>query len=469
MKNSVMPGKLRRYLLLALVFALPPQMANGQAWDAVKYFKYNIDNVTVTPVVAGTWNVKVIFSVTNPTLGGFWNIRDDAPFTSAGAGLTLDIGWDPASDFTNTGSANPALSPVVTTALGTGAAIPVQVRGLQGNIPPAGVATACDLDPSKCPGVTPTGRFWVAKNVTPRPLGAVKDGRVAIEGKPVCNGIAGFTCPTTVAPFANVPVPSVVASFAFTATESLAAMIPDPRRQIVDIAKCQQCHDNKQHGATIVPKLSLHGNNRTENLGLCVMCHNPNQTDVPYRYQTTGTTADPRIAGPEVPIDFKVLVHSIHSGGFRVNPYVVVGFQSSVNDFSDVRFPRELRNCVNCHIDASGKGTFELPIKSTLGTTVTTQSIYLVAPPTATPPGVRAISVDPADDLKITPIAAACSACHDKAEVKSHMVRTGGASFGTLQANIGVTVKEKCANCHGPGKEEDVRRAHEISRGGGGD
>jgi hypothetical protein len=42
------------------------------------------------------------------------------------------------------------------------------------------------------------------------------------------------------------------------------------------------------------------------------------------------------------------------------------------------------------------------------------------------------------------------------------MVKTGGASFATTQANIGVTIKERCASCHGPGKDKDVRKAHEI-------
>jgi OmcA/MtrC family decaheme c-type cytochrome len=456
MTFTAMLGKLGRLMLMGLALAIPAHLAQAQAWDAVKYFQYNIENVTVTPAGPGSWTVRVIFSVSNPALGGTWNIRNDLPFTSAGASLTLDIGWDAASDFTNTGSANASLLPLVGTALGSGAAIPVRVGGLQGA---TGGAAACDPDPLQCPGVaSTTNRFWVQKTVTPVPFtAAVKFGRVALEGKPVCNGIAGFTCPTAAAPFAAVPVTSATASFAFTATQSLAAIVANPRRAIVDINKCHQCHDGKQHGNVVVPKLSLHGNNRTENLGLCVVCHNPNQTDVPYRYETTGTTADPRIAGKETPIDFKVLVHSIHAGGFRETPYVVVGFGSSVNDFSDVRFPRELRNCVNCHIDANGKGTFELPIKATLGTTVNTQSNYLV-PPGAT----RSINVNPNDDLRMTPTAATCSACHDNAEVRSHMVRTGGASFATLQANIGTTIVERCANCHGPGKDRDVRKVHEI-------
>jgi OmcA/MtrC family decaheme c-type cytochrome len=78
--------------------------------------------------------------------------------------------------------------------------------------------------------------------------------------------------------------------------------------------------------------------------------------------------------------------------------------------------------------------------------------------------------VDPNDDVKITPIAATCSGCHDKAEVRSHMIRTGGASFATTQARItSGAVRERCASCHGPGKDEDVRKAHEIGTGGGSD
>jgi DnaJ-class molecular chaperone len=69
----------------------------------------------------------------------------------------------------------------------------------------------------------------------------------------------------------------------------------------------------------------------------------------------------------------------------------------------------------------------------------------------------------------MTPTAATCSACHDKSEVRSHMVKMGGASFSATQANIGITIKEKCANCHGPGKDKDVRKAHEIGSSDGHD
>jgi OmcA/MtrC family decaheme c-type cytochrome len=434
------------------------------AWEATKYFRYDIENVVVTPTGApSTWSVKVIFSVANPIIGGTWDIKRAPPFQSAGASLTADFGWDPAADFTNTGSANPLLSPIVTTALGSGLAIPVQTRNLQTT-----GAAAC-ASSVECPGIPDlTNRYWLARTLTPVAFtGPVTTGRVAIEGKPVCDGVAGFSCPAG-PPYAIVPVKSAAVSIALKATESLAAIIADPRRAIVDIAKCQGCHDGKPHGdITEIPRLSLHGGNRNENLGLCVMCHNANQTDVVYRYLTSGTTADPRIGDAETAIDFKTMVHSIHAGGFRKKPLVVIGFNSSVNDFSYVRFPATLRNCTTCHIDANGKGTFELPLKAgVLGTTVNSQSVYQVPFGSS-----RTINVNPFTHLKVSPTAAVCSSCHDESEAKSHMIKTGGAAFAVKQADIGTKVKERCAGCHGPGKDKDVRKVHEIrsSGGGGGD
>ena len=300
-------------------------------------------------------------------------------------------------------------------------------------------------------------RFWVQRAVTPVKFTQdVAMGRVAIEGRAVCNGLVG--CPPG-PPYANIPVRSEVVDFAFLSVAApTAAVVADQRRVIVDFeTKCKVCHNDKSvdRNGQPIPRLSLHGGNRNENLKLCVMCHNPNQTDVPYRL----VTADARTSGPETPLDMKTMIHSIHSGGFREKPFVVIGFNSSVNDFSEVRFPATLSNCLNCHVQSGGKGTFELPLASSaLGTTVKTGSTYAVPAGSS-----RTISVDPSDDLKITPTAATCSACHDKAEVRSHIVKKGGASFATLQRNIGVTVKERCASCHGPGKEKDVRRAHEIS------
>jgi OmcA/MtrC family decaheme c-type cytochrome len=446
----------RCHLTLFAALAVTACAASAQtaplplAWEQTKYFQYNIENVTVAPATtAGKWTVKVIFSVSNPVQGNEWDIKTAAPFQGAGAALTLDIGWNPETDFTNTGSTGAALAPLLSTTTGTGVALPIQARNLQTT-----GSTACGA--TDCPGVPSVltrKLYWVSRDITPVP--AASAGRVALEGKPVCNGLPG--CPTSVAPFANIPVKSATADFAIPASATTAALLPNQRRQVVDIAKCKGCHDDGKHGDVVVPRLSLHGANRNENLDLCVTCHNPNQTDVPYRYLEP---ADPRIGAAETPIDFKVMVHSIHAGGFRKTPYVVIGRNSSVNDFSGVRFPAELRkSCLKCHVtDASGRGSFELPLKSAvLGTTIKSQSIYQVSAGSE-----RTIDVNPANDLKITPTAATCSACHDNSEVRSHMIRTGGASFATTQDKIGTTVKERCATCHGPGKDKDVRKVHEL-------
>src|SRR5512139_3892818 len=72
---------------LAALAASPSPRADAQAWDAVKYFQYNIENVTVMPdvVVRGAYKVRVIFSVTDPVNGGVaWNIKTAPPFQFTG-------------------------------------------------------------------------------------------------------------------------------------------------------------------------------------------------------------------------------------------------------------------------------------------------------------------------------------------------------------------------------------------------
>jgi len=458
-------------------FAVGALLAAGHAqatvdlWKAASHFQYNIEKVGVTalPSTPPSYKVKVVFSVTDPKIANQpWDIKNQLPFRSAGAQLTLDIGWNPAADFVNTGSNSGSFTPL--TALGDAAAFPVRVPIIaNGTLLPATkecTASDCGAPTRLNPGGL--NRYFAESTITPLPSGtSVTAGRVALEGHPVCSGqLAGFPpdpCPPA-APFPAIPARSEAVDFSFAPTTALAAIIPDQRRPIVDINKCKACHDDKDHGTGVVPRLSLHGGNRNENLRVCVICHNPNQTDVPWRRAAIATDTPQNgvlIAGAEVPVDFKVMVHSIHAGGFRKQAFVVIGFRSSVNDFSGVRFPKQLRDCTNCHIDANGKGSFELPLpKEVLGTTIMTQSSYLSAP--------RSIDVDPSNDAKISPTAAVCSACHDSTEVKSHMIRTGGASFDTPQSAIGASVRERCASCHGPGKEEDVRKAHEIAGGGGG-
>lgn len=403
------------------------------AWDAVQYFQYNIQRINYNSTAR---SVTVVFSVTNPKASNApYDILDRsvATFTPPGATLRVDVGWNTpgwqTTELVNTGSlpGGETLVPITRTWMnfvppnpgGVGASYPNVLNALTG-------AKRCSTLNSPCGGVpNPNLTFYVSTVLPKQAAGA---GRIAIEGHPVKQ--TGVDA-TGAAIFANIPVKSVYADFAIDSTGV-------PRRQIVEIAKCKVCHDGGQHGDTVVPRLSLHGGNRTEEPGVCVVCHNPNQTDVAYRS-----------SGQEQSVDFKRLVHGIHAGGMRKSPLIIVGFRGSVNDFSGVRFPAELRNCVLCHIDKNGKGTFELPLSTTLGSTITTASVLSPLPGT--------VDVNPANDLKISPIAAACSACHDDRETRDHMI-SKGASFGALQSVL--AGKELCNACHGPGKERDVRRVH---------
>jgi OmcA/MtrC family decaheme c-type cytochrome len=92
-------------------------------------------------------------------------------------------------------------------------------------------------------------------------------------------------------------------------------------------AACNECHD----------LLSAHGGSR-QDIKLCVTCHSPQTID-----PDTGNT-----------VDMKVMVHKIHMGENLPSvqagmPYIIIGNNQSVHDFSNVVFPQDIRNCVRCH------------------------------------------------------------------------------------------------------------------------
>ncbi len=162
-------------------------------------------------------------------------------------------------------------------------------------------------------------------------------------------------------------------------------------RAVAQQENCQTCHD----------ELSAHGGNRTDFNG-CLLCHTSGAED----------RNDPAVADgtPGVGIDFRIMIHKIHSGaalpsvlgmGTDVDgnrdytvppkPYRLVGFGNSVHDFSHVLYPRwpslsqpmprdtgygdasedaqrkeDLQrqgpvDCASCHGDPDGDGPLEAP------------------------------------------------------------------------------------------------------------
>jgi len=58
-----------------------------------------------------------------------------------------------------------------------------------------------------------------------------------------------------------------------------------------------------------------------------------------------------------------------------------------------------------------------------------------------------------------SPIAAACTACHDDDAAISHIRTTGNGSFYSPRSTA-IATKEQCLFCHGPGKLVPIKDAH---------
>ncbi len=193
-----------------------------------------------------------------------------------------------------------------------------------------------------------------------------------------------------------------------------------PRRTVVALSNCNHCH----------VALSLHGGLRN-NTEYCVLCHNPSNTDASRRASAT-VAADK--AAPPQGINFNLLVHRIHDGvnaaadGAK-NPYIVVGFGGSHNDFSDVLYPAlspsgsatYLQNCSMCHVNGSEAN---LPI------------------------GLNQVT-DPQGWINpVQAVASACSGCH--------VAKDAGAHFLANTDSLG----ESCTVCHQSGAAFDVDQVH---------
>jgi OmcA/MtrC family decaheme c-type cytochrome len=192
-----------------------------------------------------------------------------------------------------------------------------------------------------------------------------------------------------------------------------------PRRQVVDINKCNGCHST----------LSLHGENRNQ-IEQCVLCHNPSENDSVVRVVATNP-ADK--AKPNQSVNFALMIHKIHTGeGLTAagQNYTIVGFGGSHNDFSDVRYPAmtptggvaDTAKCYMCHITGT-EANFPIGLNNVLDT-----------------------------QGRISPVAAttsACTACHLSLSALSHSVSQTDPKFG-----------ESCDVCHGAGADFDVTKMH---------
>jgi OmcA/MtrC family decaheme c-type cytochrome len=146
---------------------------------------------------------------------------------------------------------------------------------------------------------------------------------------------------------------------------------------------------------------------------MCVLCHNPTATDAARR---------PANLMPAEAIDFRTMIHKIHSGKELPYRYSIYGFGGTENNYNEVGFPGDRANCSNCHLP----GTEQLPLREGLL-------------PVNDPRG----RLNPAG-----PTTAACTSCHASVAAAAHAL--------TATTPIG----EACAVCHGPNADFSVGRVH---------
>lgn len=170
------------------------------------------------------------------------------------------------------------------------------------------------------------------------------------------------------------------------------------RREIATTASCNSCHDG----------LAIHGGGRIE-MDYCVTCHNPGSTDA-----NSGNT-----------VDMKVMIHKIHMGVDLPSvqaggEYAIYGFRDSKQDYSGLRYPQDIRLCVNCHAGTATGGDRDTVFLTSQG-----------------------------DNWAEYSSIAACGSCHDTFDFSRH---AGGQEDDS-----------RCASCHSVGgRAGSIAESHRI-------
>jgi OmcA/MtrC family decaheme c-type cytochrome len=330
-------------------------VGNGYSIDGLSW---DIDAETLT----------VDFSVTRD---GQKMILDTDPRWSNGARLAVIVGWS-THEYTNEGAGSTPAP-----------AQPVSVNGLDvgGLISDEGggnYQTVFDLSSYGFETVT-----------------------VAMEGHPQADLAGDLT-------YESIPVRS---AFANISIEKRG--VTQARRSVIDIDKCNACHDTAGAG------LSLHGNNRADEMQVCVICHNPDVTDIRQRPADPAMSLDGK---REQTVDMKRMIHGIHTGADLQDGLVIYGFGGFPHDYSEVEFIGNSMNCLTCHEE----GTYSTEAAwQALATTVDT--------------GLDVTT--PVDDLNISQVTSTCSSCHDADRATNHMLLNGG-SFIALDDDIAIAAPE---------------------------
>ena len=338
--------------------------------DALALVKrYEMEVVSVENAVAGqqakvTWRAKKD--------GAYQDLfaTDDAGDIYTGR-VRVSLGWGYGDDFTNDGSGNDNNGKGDT-------GRPTQVTV---NIDPAEGNTVAGTDNTYA--VTTFGAL-------PAPAAEGRFGFVAIERGPKVAG-------------ANLMVPSAVKTFTLGADKVETF---NDRRQVVDAAKCLNCHTT----------VTRHGTSADRGVDNCIVCHN------------AGSQAYPVEGVVQSTVDFMFLMHAVHSVG-----EIREGFGSyNKHDYSYVNYPNAILDCTACHVGGSENAVD------------TGKRLGVIA--------YDANDLYQAGTGVNSPYGSVCYSCHqDSAEsARAHFIGMGANMLGNASHADYVegNIAESCAVCH---------------------
>ncbi|HEY3270195.1 MAG TPA: OmcA/MtrC family decaheme c-type cytochrome [Geothrix sp.] len=249
----------------------------------------------------------------------------------------------------------------------------------------------------------------------------------------------------------SVPAPNMF----MTVTGSTA------RRNIVDTAKCNDCHNV----LGVFTASAYHAGERN-NAESCHFCHNPNQSSSAWSANAS------------------TFLHGIHGGGKRTVPFNWHA-TTPTSTFANVTYPAILNNCEACHVPGSydfsnSANAAAIPnmLFSTVGKGIynnnpaTNPTGYFSISPYVVADNVQNYGTGPSysaatgvltqdvagTNLVSSPITAACASCHDSKIAIAHFKGNGG-SFYDTRATALLKV-EQCLICHGSGKTADIKAVH---------
>jgi hypothetical protein len=222
------------------------------------------------------------------------------------------------------------------------------------------------------------------------------------------------------------------------------------RRAIVSNEKCDGCHVQLGVGP------DFHAGQRND-AGTCNFCHRPNQT-------SSGWSAN-----------MKDFVHALH-GAEKRGVNFTWHEKSTTDGYWQTTYPAVLNRCEMCHLPgtydfSTAAMTTALPnmLASTVGQgTYAAGSVHSPYVTEGTSYGagfsfnaLTGASTEAAPTtLVISPIVAACSACHDSPAAVDHMQTNGGSFWETRSSVAAKRQGEECLICHGPNRLAAISLVH---------